>query len=73
MLNSVDAWYCTREDVQRALDLKSTSRSAQQVDRIIGEVSRQVEVDLGRTFYPLLTTRKFDWPPLPYAGTPPIR
>ena len=72
-INNVDAWYCTREDVQRALDATPTARSTQQIDRVIGQVSRQLEDDLGRIFYPLLTTRKFDWPQLPTVGSYPWR
>ncbi|MEU6781490.1 hypothetical protein ABZ912_19980 [Nonomuraea angiospora] len=55
-------WYCTREDVQRALDVKETARSSRQVDRAIEASSREIEGCLHRTFYPELTTRSFDWP-----------
>ncbi|WP_049562236.1 hypothetical protein [Nonomuraea sp. SBT364] len=55
-------WYCTREDVKRALDVKETARSNAQVDRAIDSASRTVEGRLHRRFYPETATRTFDWP-----------
>jgi len=56
--------YCTREDVQRALDVKSTARNATQIDRIITDVAESVEGQMRRVFYPTYGVRKFDWPNL---------
>lgn len=55
-------WYCSREDVKSALDVKETARNDAQVDRAIERASRTVEGVLHRRFYPELTTRYFDWP-----------
>lgn len=57
-------WYTTREDVKAALDIKETARNNVQVDRAIESASRTVEGYLHRKFYPLLTTKYFDWPNL---------
>jgi hypothetical protein len=56
--------YCTREDVQRALDVKSTARNATQIDRIITDVAESIEAQMVRVFYPTVATRRFDWPNL---------
>ncbi|MFG3510246.1 hypothetical protein ACGF5F_32640 [Streptomyces sp. NPDC047821] len=55
-------WYCTREDVQRALDVKETARNARQIDRAIEGASRSVETLCHRRFYPVVATRYWDWP-----------
>jgi hypothetical protein len=55
-------WYCTREDVKRALDSAETARNNDQVDRAIEASSRSVEAQMRRMFYPLQATRYFDWP-----------
>lgn len=55
-------WYCTREDVSSALDVKSTARDFAQIDREIEAASRTVERLLHRRFAPTLDTRYFDWP-----------
>lgn len=55
-------WYCTREDVQRALDVKEAARAARQVDRAIEAGAREIEGCMHRIFYPLTATRTFDWP-----------
>jgi hypothetical protein len=60
-------WYCTREDVKSALDIKETARSNAQIDRAIEAASRVVEGFLHRTFAPITATRYFDWPNLQYA------
>lgn len=54
--------YTTREIVKAATDTKLSARSDDQVDRAIESASRSVEGTLQRTFYPLQTTRYFDWP-----------
>jgi hypothetical protein len=58
----VGVWYATREDVKSALDLKETTRSNPQVDRVVEAASRDVEGLLHRRFYPEVDTRYFDWP-----------
>ncbi|MFB4273036.1 hypothetical protein [Nonomuraea sp. GTA35] len=64
--------YCTREDVQRALDVKETARSARQIDRAIESASDTLDGGatganrgaglLKRRFFPEVETRYFDWP-----------
>lgn len=56
------AWYCSREEVKDALDIKETARSNAQIDRAIESASRAVEGFLHRVFAPTLATRVFDWP-----------
>lgn len=56
------AWFCTREDVTGALDVKLTARSYRQVDRAIESGARAVEGLTHRTFRPALATRSFPWP-----------
>lgn len=60
-------WYCTREDVKRALDIADTARSNRQIDRAIESGSRTIEGRLHRRFYPQLATRSWDWPNGQYA------
>jgi len=55
-------WYCTREDVMSALDIKFTARMTAQVDRAIDAASRTVEGLTHRRFYPEVATRYFDYP-----------
>jgi hypothetical protein len=55
--------YATREDVQRALDVKETARNRRQIDDALEAASRSVEGMCHRRFYPVLATRLFDWPP----------
>jgi hypothetical protein len=55
-------WYTTREVVKAALDIKETARSNNAVDRAIASASRAIEGYLHRHFYPLVATRRFDWP-----------
>lgn len=57
-----NAWYCTREDVSGALDVKSTARDNDQIDREIEAASRGVEQLLHRFFAPTLDTRYKNWP-----------
>lgn len=61
--------YCTREDVKRALDVKTTARADTQVDHAIEAASDSIDggVDriggwLLRRFYPEQRTMSFDWP-----------
>ncbi|MGP3917679.1 hypothetical protein [Nonomuraea sp. 10N515B] len=64
--------YCTREDVQRALDVKETARSFRQIDRAIESSSDAIDGGatganrgtgiLKRRFFPEVETRTFDWP-----------
>lgn len=67
------ACYCTREDVQLALDVKSTSRTSGQIDRAIADVSEDIDGSMHRMFYPLQAVRKFDWPDYPTVGAFPWR
>ena len=61
-------WYCTRENVKRALDSAETARNNAQVDRAIEASSRSIDGYapgggfLRRRFYPEIDTRYFDWP-----------
>lgn len=55
-------WYCTRESVKRALDLKQTAYADWQVDEAIDAASRSIEQCTNRVFYPWTGTRYFDWP-----------
>lgn len=56
-------WYATREDVQRALDSKTTARNNMQIARALETASRDVEDLCHRKFFPVQATRFFDWPP----------
>lgn len=57
----------TREAVKKALDVKATARSDDDVDRAIQAATRSVEGLLHRRFYPQDTTRYWDWPNYQYA------
>lgn len=57
-----EVWYCTRESVKTALDFKETARDNARIDEAIQSASREIEGCLHRVFYPLVRTRKFDWP-----------
>lgn len=59
--------YCSREQVARSTDLKSTARMDWQIDRAIQSAARNIEGHLHRTFYPQDATRYFDWPSFQYA------
>jgi hypothetical protein len=63
----VTACYCSREDVQRAPDLKDSLITNQSIDRAIQSVSRLIEGQLHRLFYPTDTTYQWDWPNYQYA------
>jgi hypothetical protein len=56
-------WYATREDVQRALDSKTTARNTLQIARALEDASRGAEDLCHRMFFPVQATRFFDWPP----------
>jgi hypothetical protein len=57
-----EAAYCTREQVQRALNLADIPRLNQRVDSAIMAGARQVHGLLHRKFYPTTTTYLFDQP-----------
>lgn len=63
--------YVSREAVKKALDVKGTSRSDDDVDRAIQAGSRAAEGLLHRKFYPRDATRYWDWPS--YQASPPWR
>lgn len=54
--------YCTREDVQRALNLADVPRLNQTVDRSVQSGARALEGALHRRFYPETKTVLFDQP-----------
>jgi hypothetical protein len=62
-------WYATREDVQRALDIKESARNRREIDSALEAASRSVDDLCHRRFYPVTATRLFDWPPR--AGVTP--
>lgn len=55
-------WYTTREKVKAAVDVKSSARAHEQIDRIIGDISEQIEAELRRVFHPRVETFTFDYP-----------
>lgn len=57
----------TREALKKALDVKATARSDDDIDRAIQAASRAVEGLLHRRFYPQDMTRYWDWPNYTYA------
>ena len=59
--------YVTREAVKKALDVKGSARSDDDIDRSIQAASRAVEGQLHRKFYPRDMTRYWDWPSYQYA------
>jgi hypothetical protein len=69
--NPEGTWYATREDVQRALDSKTTARNNAQIARALEDASRDVEELCHRRFYPVQATRYFDWPARPAGGYTP--
>jgi len=57
-------WYATREEIKAELDVKETARSNARIDRALADATQAVEEGLThRVFYPMLDTRRFDWPP----------
>lgn len=59
--------YVTREAVKKALDVKGTARSDDDIDRAVQAGSRAAEGLLHRIFYPRDMTRFWDWPSYQYA------
>ena len=55
-------WYATRERVTRSSEVAATAYASSLVDEKIDAGSRAVEGLLHRRFYPVRTTRSFDWP-----------
>jgi len=55
-------WYCTREDVKEALDIKLTARMDRVIDRAVEAASRSVENLTRRVFYPTVATKYYDYP-----------
>lgn len=55
-------WYCTREDVKEALDIKLTARMDRVIDRAVEAASRSVDNMTRRVFYPTVTTKYYDYP-----------
>ncbi|PZT70196.1 hypothetical protein DN402_31755 [Streptomyces sp. SW4] len=62
----MDPVYATREEVQRALDVEPTARSARQIDRALQSASRSVDALCHRRFFPWQGVRRFDWPDSQY-------
>ena len=60
-------WYATREDIQRALDVKESARNRREIDSALAAASRSVDSLCHRRFYPVLATRYFDWPSSQYG------
>ena len=54
--------YVTREDVQRALDVATTYRTAARIDECVAQASRNVDGLTLRRFYPWTGTRYFPYP-----------
>lgn len=71
-----DIWYCTREQVERALDAVEVRRTADRIDDVIRSSSRIIDGTrpggglLHRRLYPELRTMTWDWPASPRQGTP---
>lgn len=63
-----NATYATREEVQRALDIKPTQLDALRVDRAIETARDDVERLCRRRFYNVITTYRWDWPNYQYAA-----
>lgn len=61
------ACYCTREDVQRALDYAETARSNPRVDRAIEAAADSIDGLTHRRFDVVDDVRSFDWPNGQYA------
>jgi len=56
-------WYATREEIKAELDVKETARSNARIDRALADATEAVHGLTHRVFYPVLDTRKSDWPP----------
>lgn len=55
-------WYTTREKVKAAVDVKNSARANEQIDRIIGDISQQIEDELRRVLHPHLEAFVYDYP-----------
>lgn len=62
MTSIVEPWYVTREEVMDALDFRESTLRTSLIDSSIAGASRDVDFLCHRQFYPLDTTRRFDWP-----------
>lgn len=63
MTSIVEPWYVTREEVMDAMDFRESTLRTSLIDSAIAGASRDVDENLcHRTFYPVDTTRKFNWP-----------
>ena len=54
--------YATREEVRRAIDVKQAAYNNDQIDRAIVVASESVDDLCKRSFFPMDTTKYFDWP-----------
>lgn len=63
-------WYATREEIKAELDVKETSRSNARIDRALADATDAVNGLTHRVFYPVLETRRFDWPARSGGATP---
>jgi hypothetical protein len=54
--------YCSREDAQRSIDFKDGVDINAATDRGLMSAADNIEAHLHRIFYPIDTTRYFDWP-----------
>jgi hypothetical protein len=61
------ACYCSRDETMRSIDIEGGVISTPQVDRAIASGADKIEGRMGRKFYPIDTTRFFDWPNYQYA------
>ncbi len=60
---------CNRDEVKRALDFEGmTAISDNRIDRALCTVADTVEGQMHRVFYPLDTSRYFDWPNYDYRA-----
>lgn len=64
-------WYCSREDVQAALDIRESAHNYEQVDRNVASASDAIDALLVRHRHglaPQIATRYFDWPGNVYSS-----
>lgn len=61
--------YCSREEVQAGIDFTDgiTTSVQQKTDRAMVSAARNIEQHLHRLFYPVDTTKFWDWPNFQYA------
>lgn len=57
-----DPWYCTREEVKRALDVQLPARMNRAVDRAVASARDAIQGETVRRFAPWRGTRFKDWP-----------